>query len=265
MASSKAELHMARNWTRDELIVAMNLYSRLTFGQLHARNPLIIATATKMDRSPNSLAMKLCNLASFDPAVTNRGRAGLKGASQLDREVWNAFQADWEALGTESEQRFNALVGTAPAATDAERWMLREGPTETETTTRRRLGQDFFRRTVLVSYNHRCCITGTPIPALLSASHIVAWSADRTQRLNPRNGLCLAKIQDAAFDRHLITLDEELSAVVLIGTNDRRPDLRQRPRPFVDTCILLQTPVVNNVYSTTVGLAAFFQKSVAEQ
>lgn len=25
--------------TRDELIVAMNLYSRLTFGQLHARNP----------------------------------------------------------------------------------------------------------------------------------------------------------------------------------------------------------------------------------
>ena len=30
---------MARAWTRDELIVALNLYSRLTFGQLHARNP----------------------------------------------------------------------------------------------------------------------------------------------------------------------------------------------------------------------------------
>jgi len=211
---------MARAWTRDELIVAMNLYSRLTFGQLHARNPLIIATAAKMDRSPNSLAMKLCNLASFDPAVTSRGRVGLKGASQLDREVWNAFQADWETLGTESEQRFNALVGTAPTIADEESWVLREGPTEMETTTRRRLGQDFFRRTVLISYNHRCCITGTPIPALLSASHIVAWSTDSTQRLNPRNGLCLAKTQDAAFDRHLITLDEDLRVVLSKSIRD---------------------------------------------
>lgn len=211
---------MGRAWTRDELIVAINLYSRLTFGQLHARNPLIIATAARMDRSSNSLAMKLCNLASFDPAVTSRGRVGLKGASQLDREVWNAFQADWELMGTESEQRFNALVGSEPIIDDEERWVLREGPTEMETVTRRRLGQDFFRRAVLVSYNHRCCITGTPIPALLSASHIVAWSADRTQRLNPRNGLCLAKTQDAAFDRHLITLDEDLRVVLSKSIRD---------------------------------------------
>jgi hypothetical protein len=211
---------MARAWTRDELIVAMNLYSRLTFGQLHARNPLIVATAARMDRSPNSLAMKLCNLASFDPAVTSRGRVGLKGASQLDREVWNAFQADWETLGTESEQRFTALMGTAPAVEDEDRWMLREGPTEMDTMTRRRLGQDFFRRIVLVSYNQRCCITGTPISALLSASHIVAWSADHAQRLNPRNGLCLAKTQDAAFDRHLITLDEELRVVLSKSIRD---------------------------------------------
>lgn len=173
-----------------------------------------------MDRSPNSLAMKLCNLASFDPAVTSRGRVGLKGASRLDRTVWNAFQADWETLGTESEERFTALVETKVTVEDEERWMLRESPTEMETTTRRRLGQDFFRRTVLVSYNHRCCITGTPIPALLSASHIVAWSADHTHRLNPRNGLCLAKTQDAAFDRHLITLDEDLRVVLSKSIRD---------------------------------------------
>jgi hypothetical protein len=211
---------MARGWTRDELIVAMNLYSRLTFGQLHARNPLIVATSAKMDRSPSSLAMKLCNLASLDPSVTRRGRVGLKGASQADREIWDAFQADWETLGMESEQRFTALLGTTPATEDAERWMMREGPTEMETTTRRRLGQEFFRRTVLVSYNHRCCITGMPIPALLSASHIVAWAANSAQRLNPRNGLCLAKTQDSAFDRHLITLDEDLRVVLSKSIRD---------------------------------------------
>jgi hypothetical protein len=211
---------MARAWTRDELIVAMNLYSRLTFGQLHARNPQVIELARKMNRSTNSLAMKLCNLASFDPAVTSRGRVGLKGASQLDREVWNAFQMDWETMGTESEQRFNAFVGNGPVIGDEDRWVLREGPTDVESMVRRRLGQDFFRRTVLVSYNQRCCITGTPMPALLSASHIVAWSADRTQRLNPRNGLCLAKTQDAAFDRHLITLDEDLRVVLSKSIRD---------------------------------------------
>lgn len=212
---------MARGWTRDELIVAMNLYTRLTFGQLHARNPLIIAAAAKLDRSPGSLAMKLCNLASFDPAVTDRGRIGLKGASQLDRLVWDEFQADWETMGTESERRFQALLGTEPVKREEdEAWACREGPTEMEGVARRRLGQDFFRRTVLVSYDHRCCITGTPMPALLSASHIVAWSEDRAQRLNPRNGLCLAKTQDAAFDRHLITLDEDLRVVLSRSIRD---------------------------------------------
>jgi putative restriction endonuclease len=211
---------MGRDWNRAELIVAMNLYSRLTFGQLHARNPLIMETARQMDRSPNSLAMKLCNLASLDPAVTSRGRVGLKGASRLDREVWNAFQADWNTMAIDSEQRFNALVEEAPAAYGDEPWTDREGPTEVEDMVRRRLGQTFFRRTVLLSYNTRCCITGNPIPALLSASHIVAWADDPKQRLNPRNGLCLAKTQDAAFDRHLITLDEDLRVVLSKSIRD---------------------------------------------
>src|SRR5687768_15872777 len=131
---------MARTWTRDELIVAMNLYSRLTFGQLDARNSLIIETARRMNRSPSSLAMKLCNLASFDPALTNRGRVGLKGASRLDREIWDAFQADWNAMAIESEKRFNALVEQGSPADVEERWIVREGPTEVEDVVRRRLG-----------------------------------------------------------------------------------------------------------------------------
>lgn len=198
----------------------MNLYSRLEFGQLHARNPQILAVAEKLGRSPGSLAMKLCNLASFDPAVTSRGRVGLTGASRLDREVWDAFQADWGTLGVESEERFNALVGKPDPIEDDEPWLLREGPTEAEGVVRRRLGQAFFRRTVLVSYHRRCCITGTPMPELLSASHIVAWADDPSQRLNPRNGLCLAKTQDAAFDRHLLTLDEDLRVVLSKSIRD---------------------------------------------
>jgi putative restriction endonuclease len=32
----------SQRWTRTELLIALNLYRKLTFGQLHARNPVII-------------------------------------------------------------------------------------------------------------------------------------------------------------------------------------------------------------------------------
>lgn len=40
------------------------------------------------------------------------------------------------------------------------------------------------------------------------------------ERLYPTNGLCLAKTQDAAFDRHLITLDEDYRLVVSKNIRD---------------------------------------------
>ena len=73
-----------RGWTREELLVALNLYHKLTFGQMHARQPAIVAMANKLGRGANSLAMKLCNLASLDPALKMRGIRGLSGASALD-------------------------------------------------------------------------------------------------------------------------------------------------------------------------------------
>ncbi len=52
-----------RPWTRDELLVALNIYHKLTFGQFDQRNPVIVAVAAKFEgRTPSSLAMKLSNL-----------------------------------------------------------------------------------------------------------------------------------------------------------------------------------------------------------
>ncbi len=39
-----------KRWSRDELLVALNLYHKLTFGQLHARQPAIVALAEKLGR-----------------------------------------------------------------------------------------------------------------------------------------------------------------------------------------------------------------------
>lgn len=84
----------------------------------------------------------------------------------------------------------------------------REGK-EVIQTTKARVNQDFFRKMVLRTYETRCCVTGLNIPEVLRASHIVAWSDDKNNRMNPANGLCLSATYDAAFDRHLISFDED--------------------------------------------------------
>jgi predicted restriction endonuclease len=57
-------------------------------------------------------------------------------------------------------------------------------------------------------------MSGLPEKRLLNASHIVPWSKDKANRLNPSNGLCLSAIHDKAFDRGLITLTDDFRVLV---------------------------------------------------
>lgn len=78
-----------------------------------------------------------------------------------------------------------------------------------------RIGQYFFRMSVLMSYGNACCITGLKNNEMLVASHIKPWSVSdvRTERTNPSNGLCLNAMHDKAFDRGLITIDKNYRIV----------------------------------------------------
>lgn len=67
---------------------------------------------------------------------------------------------------------------------------------------------------LLEIYDAKCCITGIDIPEVLRASHIVPWAECIDTRLNPENGLCLSATYDAAFDKHLITIDEDYRLVL---------------------------------------------------
>lgn len=208
----------SRNWTRDELLLAMNLYCQLPFGKLHQRNPQVIQLAAATDRTPSSVAMKLVNLASLDPIQQQRGIKGLSGASAADRQIWQEFHENWDELSVESETLRDRIENPAPASNnppnDIEETITFTGETETTRTIKVRLAQRFFRRSVLASYNSRCCITSIPIPSLLIASHILPWSTFPTHRANPRNGLCLSRLHDAAFDNGLITFDDEYRLVL---------------------------------------------------
>jgi len=215
-----------KRWTKEELLIALNVYRKLNFGQLHARNPVIIQLAEKLGRPPGSIAMKLCNFASLDPVLTASGRKGLEGASSLDRELWQNFLKDPAVVIPESEEAFRRLF--TPGENDevevikdkgikVSRSPLRKAPVGETTTTvevKARRGQDYFRQVILNAFNNRCCVSGIPIRTMLVASHILPWSDHPAERLNPANGLCLSRIHDVAFDRRLITFDENYCLVI---------------------------------------------------
>ncbi|WP_206295302.1 HNH endonuclease [Humisphaera borealis] len=170
--------------------------------------------------------MKLSNFASLDPVLQARGIRGLSGATKTDCAMWDEFHTEFPALAPASEQLLHDLftkddgrevdflhrdkVRLEPAA----RFIAWTGPTESTATVKVRRGQQFFRQAVLNAYNVRCCISGIHVPRLLVASHIKPWSGFPNERVDPRNGLCLSSLHDAAFDAGLITIDEQLRVVL---------------------------------------------------
>lgn len=220
-------------WSREETILAMNLYCRIPFGRQHSRAPEIIELAKAIGRTPGSVAMKLNNITSIDPEEQTRGVKGLRSASKQDKIIWGEFHANWEAMAAESEYLWQEIVirhkllNEASIATNIQGELEKlesSGATETSRTTKVRLAQSFFRQTVLSAYLGQCCISGNPIPELLIASHIMPWSDFPDQRINPCNGLCLSRLHDAAFDRGLIAFDENYRLLLSKQLRDYLPN-----------------------------------------
>jgi len=194
-------------WQRDELIAAFNLYCKIPFTKIHYTRPQIIELARIINRTPSSVALKLVNFARHDPKLQARNVAGMSHGSKGEKEIWNEFYGNWEELAFQSEQalaRFKGLTIEESAGIE-ENELPQEGKMR-EQLIKVRVNQNFFRAAVLASYNKCCCITGIQIPELLIAGHIIPWSKDEKNRMNPANGLCLNLLHDKAFDRGLITI-----------------------------------------------------------
>ena len=201
-----------RLWTREEIILAINLYCKIPFGQMHSRNADVIQLAVLINRSPSSIARKLGNLASLDPKLKERGVGGLPNISKLDKEVWKEYTHNWDQEFIEGESLLAQKKNTTVAQeynVDLESFVPVQGK-EAERLIKVRINQSIFRKVVLSNFNSKCCITGIGIPELLVASHILPWSQDKINQLNPKNGLSLNTLHDKAFDKYLITITEEL-------------------------------------------------------
>ncbi len=180
---------------------------------MHSRNPAIIALAGIIDRKPNAVAMKLVNFASLDPRLKQKG---MTGASNLDKLVWQEFSNDWAEQIFESEKLLAKKTNSSLEKLydiDLDNLKQREGK-DVERVVKTRVNQERFREAVFTNFNNQCCISGIGITGLLVASHIVPWSGDTENRLNPQNGLSLNALLDRAFDNYLITVTTDLKVKV---------------------------------------------------
>ena len=187
---------------------------------MHQTNPDIIKLANVIGRTPGAVAMKLVNFASLDPAHQLRNVVGLKNASRGDRDIFAEFSSDWEALAFESELAGSRIANiSAETRIDDIELTLPQGSTERTQLVRVRTVQSFFRSAVMASYEGRCAICAINVASLLNASHIVPWSADSKRRADPTNGIALCALHDRAFDRGLISLENDLK--ILTSTSLR--------------------------------------------
>src|SRR5256714_7111883 len=91
-------------WTREEHILAFNLYSQIPFGTIHIRNPKIQELAKLLGRSVGAVSRKLANFARLDPFLQQRGIKGLPHGAKGEEEVWNEFAQHPETLAFESQK-----------------------------------------------------------------------------------------------------------------------------------------------------------------
>ena len=183
---------------------------------MHKGNEDVIKLASLMNRTPDSVAMRLVNFASCDPILANRNIKGLIGGKEQCQPYWDEFCNNREALTYESERILAEIENTTIENKFSEVFdfckdlkgesKIREVQT--------RINQAVFRQMILSIYNNRCALTGINEKELLLASHIKPWAIDIENRLNPKNGICLSALYDRAFDKGLIGFDNQYRVIL---------------------------------------------------
>jgi len=200
-------------WTHDETVIALGLYFQIPFGKINQTTPEVVRIARLMGREPASLSMKMGNIGRLDPTLAQRGVTGLKNGAKMEEEVWNEYAGRREELAEVYSELLLRLQGHLPLEDDQQ---IKTPPgLDGVHLQHYRINQTFFRQSVISAYDYACCITGIDAPRLLIASHIKPWAQCETgeERTSAENGLCLNPLHDRAFDKGLITLDEDLRVV----------------------------------------------------
>jgi 5-methylcytosine-specific restriction enzyme A len=110
-------------WRRDEVLLVLDLYHRHGGRDPGADHPDVVEMSEVLRqmaveggettfRNPNGVGMKMMNLRSLDPAWTSKGGTGLKGASKLDRAIWDEFYGKPQELAVIVEAIRESVIAT---------------------------------------------------------------------------------------------------------------------------------------------------------
>ena len=170
-------------------------------------------TTARVARAPLWSIQDFCLEKGYPPLtsiVVNQrtgvpGRGFKLGASDLGDAQRRAFDHDWSTVPRpfqptslariRSSIRHRATVPPQFEVPDIEAAVNGRGPY-----------QDRFRKLLLNVYGRRCALCDTRYPNLLVASHIIPWAQDSKNRLNPRNGILLCRLHDAAYEYDLVRI-----------------------------------------------------------
>lgn len=203
-----------RAWSDEEMILSLDLYYKLPFGRLNQHTPEVRQLASLIGRTPSSVALRLVNYAACDPYIVNSGRKGMVSGIGKCKPFWDYYAANTEELFLQAEKIKSAML----AKPIEEILQLNTADfvgKEKDVVIKQRINQNSFRAIILANYNEQCAISGICIPHLLIASHIVPWSDDVNNRLNPTNGICLSPLYDKAFDKGYIGIRPDDYTVII--------------------------------------------------
>lgn len=167
-------------------------------------------------RTPDSVAIRLTNFANVDPYHQQRGVKGMSGGYNQVKPIWDEFVNNQEDLVFESERILAEYQHKTIEETHPEiEFDLKNLKGEVkERLVKTRVNQSVFRQMILKTYSNKCAISGIDLPELLVAGHIVPWSNDEHNRLNPENGLCLSYLYDRAYEKGLICIDLDYKLLI---------------------------------------------------
>lgn len=142
--------------------------------------------------------IEMIDLASSSIPGPAHTRYQLDTLSDLDDVLTRIYQLA-ASLPDAPLRDFTKKTKNLPKTTEAERLFIQ------------RIGQDRFRESLLDYWQESCPLTGITDTSLLRASHIIPWSECKSdaERLDVHNGLLLSALWDAAFDRGLVTFDDD--------------------------------------------------------
>ena len=134
---------------------------------------------------------------------------------------------------------------------------LPSGGTERDTLIKARLGQGVYRENLLKKWRGRCSVTGFNNTELLRASHVKAWKfSSNNERIDPENGLLLIPNLDLAFDKGLITFDDN----GVIQFSDDLPARQRSAFGLVETMRIFEISPKLKKYLTYHRMAQFRSK-----